>query len=267
MPVTNVEKPINGRSTIARLNSNNSVYVASLSMFAKQNSDGKERKPTLAEWEDLLKNGSLVTPRDKIPTPPDQKGGQLIYGRVAGVANGSQWTANLTDINSRDLKIPNQGESFSYPIATLRGGTLGTNQNQTAKLLVRYPDTAYESHGNYAVEYNLTLPLSNSTLETQKVNLTFATPIKENTLPQGGLRFREPSLDFPFFRGTVRLKYIDDDGQSITRYVHLWHRTGKVLSPLLTLNLVPEDRRQVQIDLIYPPDSTPPQVLMIKTES
>lgn len=29
--------------------------------------------------------------------------------------------------------------------------------------------------------------------------------IKEDKLSQGGVRFRKPSLDFPFFRGTVRL--------------------------------------------------------------
>jgi hypothetical protein len=267
MPVTGLEKPINGRSTIARLRSDDRVYAASLAMYAKKNKDGSDRPPTLAEWENLLKTGVLATPRDKTPTPPDQTSGQLIYSRVAGVAEGSRWMAQLTDKDSKDLKIPEKNQSFAYPIATLRGGTLGTNQSQTAKLLVRYPDTAYESHGNYAVEYNLTLPLYNSSTEKRQIDLTFATPIKENKLSQGGLRFRQPSLDFPFFRGTIRLKYTDDKGKSIVRYVHLWHRTGKVLPPLLSLHLSPQSRREVKVDLIYPPDSTPPQVLMVSSKS
>jgi hypothetical protein len=266
MPVTGLEKPINGRSTIARLRSDDRVYAASLAMFAKRNSDGSDRPPTLAEWENLLKTGALATPRDKTPTPPERTSGQLIYGRVAGVAEGSRWIALLADKDSKDLKIPELGKSFSYPIATLRGGTLGTDRSQTAKLSVRYPDTAYESHGNYAVEYNLTLPLYNPNREGRKVHLTLATPIKENKLSQGGLRFRQPSLDFPFFRGTIRLKYTDDAGKSITRYVHLWHRTGKVLPPLLSLNLSAQSRREVKVDLIYPPDSTPPQVLTVSSE-
>lgn len=54
---------------------------------------------------------------------------------------------------------------------------------------------------------------------------------------------------------------------AITRYVHLWHRAGKVLPPLLSLDLSAQSRREVKIDLIYPPDSTPPQVLMVKTEN
>ncbi len=79
------------------------------------------------------------------------------------------------------------------------------------------------------------------------------------------MRFRKPSLDFPFFRGTVRLKYTDDQGKSQTRYVHLWHRTAQVLDPLVKLKMPANTRRMVQVDLIYPPDSTPPQVLTVKT--
>ena len=47
--------------------------------------------------------------------------------------------------------------------------------------------------------------------------------------------------------------------------MHLWHKTGQVLEPLETLVLTPKSRKSVQVDLIYPPDSTPPQVLTVKT--
>ncbi|MEH2193124.1 MAG: DUF3370 domain-containing protein [Nostoc sp.] len=266
IPVRNLEKPVNGRSSFMRLRSSDLVYAASLAMFAKKNSDNTERPPTLAEWQALLDNGNFAGPRDKTPTPANATSGALIYGRVAGVSQGSQWQAKLLDNpQSTNLTIPQRGKGISYALDTLRSGRLGTQQIQTAKMLVRYPDTAYEAHGNYGVEYKLTLPLTNNTNQNQTVTVTLETPLKEDKLSQGGVRFRKPSLDFPFFRGTVRLRYFDDQGQQKTRYVHLWHRTGQVLEPLLQVVLPPSTKRIVLVDVIYPPDSTPPQVLSVRT--
>lgn len=266
IPVRNLQKPVNGRSSFMRLRSSDKVYTASLAMFAKKSSDNSDRAPTLAEWQTLLDTGNFAGPRDKTPTPPDATSGVLIYGRVAGVSSGSQWKAKLVDNpKATNLTIPQRGKAISYGLDTLKSGRLGTEQIQTAKMLVRYPDTAYEAHGNYGVEYKLTLPLSNNTNQTQTVAVTLETPLKEDKLSQGGVRFRKPSLDFPFFRGTVRLRYFDDQGQQHTRYVHLWHRTGQVLEPLVQLVLPPSTQRIVQVDVIYPPDSTPPQVLSVKT--
>ncbi|MEA5568413.1 DUF3370 domain-containing protein [Anabaena sp. UHCC 0399] len=266
IPVRNLERPVNGRSSFMRLRSNGKVYTASMAMFAKKNANGSDRAPTQAEWQALLNNGNFAGPRDKTPSPPNATSGALIYGRVAGVSQGSQWKANLVDNpQATTLTIPQGGKGISYPLVTLRGGRLGTEQNQTAKMLVRYPDTAYEAHGNYGVEYNLSLPLKNNTNQTQKVTVTLETPLKEDKLSQGGVRFRKPSLDFPFFRGTVKLSYFDDQGKQQTRYVHLWHRTGQVLEPLVQFVMPPATRRNVQVDVIYPPDSTPPQVLTVRT--
>ncbi|GAB4181847.1 MAG: DUF3370 domain-containing protein [Coleofasciculaceae cyanobacterium] len=265
-PVRNLQKPINGRSALMRLNSSGKVYAASLTMFAKKNQDGSDRAPTLAEWQTLLNTGNLAGPRDKAPTPPEQTSGQLIYGRVAGVQQGSKWQAQLVNSpDAKDFTIPQPGQGVSYALNTLRGGRLGTNQNQTARMLVRYPDTAYEAHGNYCVEYNLSIPLYNPTDKAQTVTLTIETPLKEDKLSRGGLLFQKPSRDFPFFRGSVRVRYKDEQGREKTRYVHLWHRTGQVLEPLETLVLPPSDRNRVQVDFIYPPDSTPPHVLTVRT--
>ncbi|MBD1841428.1 DUF3370 domain-containing protein [Coleofasciculus sp. FACHB-64] len=265
IPVRDLEKPINGRSTLMRLQSNGKIYAASLAMYAKKNADGSERKPTQAEWQTLLDTGTLAGPRDKAPSPPGQTSGQFIYSRVAGVSEGSAWKGQLVDKpNAQNLTIPQPGNAISYPISSLKLGTLGTSQVQTAKMLVRYPDTAYEAHGNYGVEYNLSVPLINSTKQPQTVTLTLETPLKEDKLAKGGLRFQQPP-HFPIFRGTVRLRYNDDQGKPLTRYVHLWHQTGQVIEPLLTLKMPPASRRQVQVDLIYPPDATPPQVLTVRT--
>ncbi|WP_375539794.1 hypothetical protein [Cylindrospermum sp. FACHB-282] len=38
-------------------------------------------------------------------------------------------------------------------------------------------------------------------------------------MSQSAVRFRKPSLDFPFFRGTVRLHYIDDQEPKKTHYI------------------------------------------------
>ena len=112
-------------------------------------------------------------------------------------------------------------QAYSYALSTLRGGSLGTGQVQTAKLLVRYPDTAYAAHGNYGVEYNLQLPLHNPTQQAQQVTLTLQTPIKEDRLTKIGLRFRQPPLSSPLFWGTVRLQHADDAGKAQSRYLHL----------------------------------------------
>lgn len=266
IPVKNLDRPVNGRSSFLRLQSNGKVYAASLAMYAKKNADGSDRAPNLGEWQALLNDGNFAGPRDKIPTLPDATGGKLIYGRVAGVSQGSRWKATLTDnAKASNLTIPQPGKAISYGLVTLRGGRLGTEQNQTAKMLVRYPDTAYEAHGNYCVEYNLSLPLLNPTKQTQTIAINLETPLKEDKLSKGNLRFRKPSLDFPYFRGTVRLRYADEKGKQTTRYVHLWHRTGQVLEPLIKFNLPANSRRNLQVDLIYPPDSTPPHVLTVKT--
>ncbi|MGK7873966.1 MAG: DUF3370 domain-containing protein [Xenococcaceae cyanobacterium] len=264
IPVRTLEPPINGRSTYMRLYSDGVVYVASLGMFAPVDAARNERAPKLEEWEQLLKNGKLSTPRDRAPTPPNALN-NIIYGRVAGVSQGSQWKAQIVDnSNTMDLTIPARGEAFSYGLSTLEGGTLGTNQIQSASMLVRYPDTAYKAHGNYGVRYSLSLPLHNPTKKTQTVTVAIQTPIKQDLLTEG-LRFFEPPAKQVFFRGTVQVRYTDDQGLPRTRYFHLIQRRGQQGESLVTLTIPPNDRRLVLVDFLYPPDSTPPQVLTVKT--
>lgn len=269
IPVKTLDPPLNGRSTVMRLRSSGLVYAASLAKFATQQADGSEVAPTLEDWQTLLETGNLAQPRDRTPTPPDQTKGQMIYGRVAGVAQGSRWTAQIVDsVRTADpqyyLTIPQAGQAFSYGLSTLLHGTLGTKQVQSARLVARYPDTAYQAHGNYAIEYNLTLPLQNPTEQPQTVAIALETPIKEDQ-PQKGLRFLSPPAKQVFFRGTVRLRYNDDRGLPQTRYVHLVQRRGQQGEPLIVMKLGRGDRRLVQVDFLYPPDSTPPQVLTVRT--
>ncbi|NJM66050.1 MAG: DUF3370 domain-containing protein [Acaryochloris sp. RU_4_1] len=265
IPVRNLPKAVNGRSSFMRLHSSGPVYLASLLLYAQDSGSGQARPPTLAEWQQLLNSGSLAAPRDKTPTPPNQSKGVLIYGRVAGVQVGSKWQATLVDPNRQHLSLPAAGKSISYVINTLQGGRLGTPTIQAAPLLVRYPDTAYRSQANYGVHYDLSLPLLNTSAHRQTVTLTLETPFKEDKLSKGGLVFRQPPWDYPYFRGTVRLRYTNTQSQPITRYFHLWHRRGQQVEPLISLQLAPRQQQQVRVDFLYPPDSVPPQVLTIKT--
>ncbi|MBD3885434.1 DUF3370 domain-containing protein [Phormidium tenue FACHB-886] len=269
IPVQTLDPPLNGRSTLMRLRSDGTVYLASLALLAKRNPDGSERAPTLEEWQSLVETGSLSNERDVAPSLRDNilPTNQIIYGRVAGVAVGTRWQANLTDSpNSTELTIPPAGSAFSYGLSTLARGRLGSGQSQTAPILVRYPDTAYEAHGNYGIEYDLSLPLHNPTDRTQTVTLTVQTPIKEDTLSQNGLRFFDPLPTQTFFRGTVRFRYTDDRRLPQTRYYHLVQRRGQQGEPLVTLTLPPGDRRLVEFSFLYPPDATPPQVLTVETK-
>ncbi|HEY9596981.1 MAG TPA: DUF3370 family protein, partial [Cyanophyceae cyanobacterium] len=256
----------NGRSTMMRLRSDGPIYVANLAMKAPQTDNGSDRAPTLTEWQQLVNTGSLAEPRGPIPTPLDPPREPTVFGRVAGVSNGSQWDALITDNPTvKYLSIPQPGKAFSYTLGTLHLITLGTSQIQSAPMLVRYPDTAYFAHSNYGVEYNLALPLKNSTNQPQTVSLSIQTPLKD----EGGtnrLLFLKPRVEQVFFRGTVKVSYDDDRGQNQTRYVHLVQRRGQPGEPLVKLNLPPGAEREVKVNLIYPPDSTPPQVLTVKTE-
>jgi hypothetical protein len=265
IPVKELKPPLNGRSSLMRARSDGKVYLASLGMFAKTNPDGSERAPTVEEWETLLDNTDVSGPRDKTPTPIEETKGSVIYSRVAGVAIGSQWTAQVVDPGKTTLSVPASGQAFSYGLSLLHRGTLGTDQNQSAKMVRRYPDTAYQAHGNYAIEYRLTLPLENTTDQEQTVAIALETPLKREDTKQG-VRFLSPPGKQTTFRGTVRIRYNDDARLPQTRYVHLVQRRGQQGQPLVLLKMQPQERRLVNFDFIYPPDATPPQILTVKSQ-
>lgn len=274
--------PSSARSTFMRLQSNGPVYLANLAMYAipefpklpgadpTQSSPPAKptfREPTLGEWRGLVTVGRLVEPRDLVPTPLEQINPEnKIFGRVAGISVGSEWAAKLTDGQEVPyLSIPERGQAFSYPLSSLNTGTHGTQQVQSAPMLVRYPDTAYLAHGNYGVHYNLTVPLRNNTKEKQTVALTLQTPLKQDQ-HSDRLFFVSPPQGPIFFRGTLKISYNDDGGARRVRYFHLIQRRGQPGDPLVTLNLLPGEQRDVEVEFIYPPDATPPQVLTVQTQ-
>lgn len=247
----------NTRSTLVRAKTNVPLYAASLSMYTAGDA------PNKAAWEKLLLSGGLAGPRDRVPSKPSTSS-RPVYGRVAGVSRGANWRAYFTDDahGALRLTVPEPGQSISYVVATVEQGAFGTKQLQAAPLVARYNDTSYKAHGNYAVEYNLYLPLHNKTDSMQPVTLSLQTPFKSNS-SRAGLVFSSQQQRAIWFRGTLRFRYRDDQGQSCAKYVHLVERRGDAGTAALTLNLAPGETRMVAVDLIYPPDCTPPQILTI----
>ena len=267
IPVAEFDPPINGRSTLIELESSGPVYLASLAEFANVDGNDTEIAPSLAQWETIVANSGVAGPRDRIPTPITENPTQVIYGRVAGVAQGASWTATVADDSGSDiLTIPASGQAVSYGVSTLYVGQLGTEQNQSAPMLVRYDDTAYQAHGNYGVAYNLAFPLYNPSDTPQTVTVTFETPIKEDKLSTAGLQFFETPPNSTFFRGPIQVRYRDDSGLPRIRNLHLVQLRGQQGQPLTTVTLAPQEKRRVEVILRYPPDSTPPQVLTIQTQ-
>ncbi|NJK41713.1 MAG: DUF3370 domain-containing protein [Acaryochloridaceae cyanobacterium SU_2_1] len=258
----------NSRTTWMRLWTNGPVQAAVMTQHARSPEKWKIQAPLLSDWQAVLENGDLVQPRDQPPSEPTSTAAQFFYGRVAGISKGSEWKATLTDSTDSDaLEIPKPGHGISYVINSLDRGTLGTGQIQSAPMLVRYEDTAYRSHGNYGLRYNLDLPLKNTSDQTQIVALSLQTPIKEDQLSQSGLRFLRAPTGPVFFRGTIRLSYTDATGQQQKRYFHLVQNRGQRGKALLSLPLLPKQQQRVNVEFLYPPDSTPPQVLSIQTLS
>ncbi|WP_370538873.1 DUF3370 domain-containing protein [Synechococcus elongatus] len=265
IPVGPLTPSSNTRSLLMRLQSDGKVYAANVALYAPRDEQGNERAPSLEDYWTTLQTGSLVKPNDAIPTPPRSVFfvSRLIYGRVAGVAEGSVWRTTVTDPNSDKLTIAGPGRAIAYPISTLPRGTLGTEQVQSAPMLARYPFSAYLSHGNYGVEYDLTFPLFNGSDRSQAVAVVFHTPVK--TDDGGILRFLREPPDRVFYRGTVRLQFENDRGREETRFVHIVQKRGQLGEPLIILNLKPQEMRKVRATLLYPADATPPQVFSIYT--
>jgi Protein of unknown function (DUF3370)/S-layer homology domain len=250
----------NGRTTMMRLQSDGVIYIGNLAMTAN-------RYPTLTEWQNLLNNGNLAEKRDAIPTPLEPPKEPTVFGRVAGVSQGTKWEAVITDNSeATKLTVPESGKAISYPLGTVHLVTLATKQIQSAKMLVRYPDTAYFAHSNYGVEYDLTLPLHNPTTQTQTVSILMQTPLKDEG-SRDRLLFLNPQVDQVFFRGTVKVSYEDELGKMQIKYLHLVQRRGQQGKALVTLQLAAGATKKVEVDFIYPPDATPPQVLTVENQS
>ncbi|MEB3352594.1 MAG: DUF3370 domain-containing protein [Cyanobacteriota bacterium] len=259
LPVRGLDPLLNGRNLQLRLQSDGPLSLATLAAFGQG-----DQPPTDAQWAAQLEGP--LSPREHSPTPRGSKGG-IVYSRVSGVQIGSSWRATLTDPGKSWLSASRA--PISWPISSLERGSLGTGQVQTAELQRYYPGTAWAAHGNYGVEYDLTLPLRNTGSTPLRLQLQLDSPLKHDQ-PLGGLRFNASPGRAVMFRGTVEVSGLDADagpaGSSSAagrRQFHLIQRSGQQGPALGTVSLAAGASRQLRVRLIYPADATPPQVLSL----
>jgi hypothetical protein len=263
LPVRGLDPLLNGRNLQLHLDASAPVDVATLAAFGKG-----DAPPEAAEWSRLLQGG--LSGKEHQPSPRGTSG-PMIYSRVSGVQNGSLWRTRITDPGSTSLSV--RRAPISWPIASLERGTLGTGQVQTSELSRFYPGTAWAAHGNYGVEYDLTIPLRNDTARPVALQLAFESPLKADK-PQGGLRFLSEPARAVMFRGTVEVSGLD--APTGTEFppgaprrpqgrqgFHLVLRNGQQGPALGTVTLAPGEQRTLHVRLIYPADATPPQVLSL----
>ncbi|MEO1445648.1 MAG: DUF3370 family protein, partial [Cyanobacteria bacterium J06635_11] len=81
------------------------------------------------------------------------------------------------------------------------------------------------------------------------------------------LQFKANPEPRVFFRGTVLFIYKEDNGRSRAHYAYLEQNQGEQGQPLIEITLQPGEQRDVNVQFLYPPDATPPQVLTISTQN
>jgi len=257
----------NGRSTLLELSCTRKIYLCEVADLVKTEDNRSVESPSLQRFVEIAETHELSQERDKTPSVPNTKG-PLIYGRVAGVQVGCKWAGTATDgeKNITRLTIPPVDKPLAFPICSLEGGTFGTGQVQSAELAVRYPDTAYAAHGNYAVEYRLQFPLYNPAITETKVSFSLDTPVKTDQL-KDNLTYFDPPSKHTFFRGTVLVQYLSDEGNTTKSYIHLVETRGTKSEELFNITMKPKGRRTIQFSLFYPPDATPPQVITLSSKA
>ena len=249
IPTTHLDPPVNGRTTHLRLHSSGPVALAMVVAL-------QDEPPGLSTLLGLL-DGPL-SPKGHQPTPPGHGGG-IVYSRVSGVQRGARWQGRLTEPGRDVLSV--RSVPVGWPVSALVGGTMATTQVQTAPLVTFYPGTAWAAHGNYGVEYHLTLPLLNDTPEPVTMELALESP-QEREPQAGAVSLVAPSPDTPVrFRGPVAVQGLD--GPPRERVFHLVQRRGEPGPLLGAITMAPGEERTVVVRLVYPADATPPQVLSL----
>ena len=255
IPVAGLDPLLNGRNLQLRLKSSARVYLATVAAYGQNDSPPSDQR-----WRALLSTGTR-SPKEHQPTPRGSKG-RMIYSRVSGVQIGSTWTGSLSDPGSNTLNI--NEAPISWPISSLERGDLGTNQVQTAELKRFDKGTAWAAHGNYGVEYDLTLPLRNPERSSRTVAIALESPDKRGS-SNGKLQFKPGNSGPVMFRGPIEITGLDGaNGRAMgRRRFHLVLRRGQEGPQLGTVSLAPGESRRVRVRLVYPADATPPQVLTV----
>ena len=255
IPVAGLDPLLNGRNLQMRLQSSGSISLAIVAAYGNP-----KVAPLLSRLVELLQSGKLST-KEHRPTPRGSSG-KIVYSRVSGIQLGSTWKATLTDPGSPVLNAINT--PISWPISSLEKGSLGTGQVQTAELTTLYDGTAWAAHGNYGVEYDLTLPLHNGSNQTKTYLLTLESPLK-NDNNNASLNFRNSATGPVMYRGLIEVSGLKSQARVSMgrRRFHLVLRQGQKGPDLGRITLKPGETHNIRVRLVYPADATPPQVLTL----
>ncbi len=244
VPVADLKFHHNGRSFYARGNIQGALNMATIATFSELG------PPSLAELEALLQRSLLAQPREyeKLAPTPDDFKGRFVYGRVAGVQKGAKIEAAHSVTLSKASEV-----TRNFPISALVKGTFGTGEIQSAPLLRRYPDTAYSAHGNYCVDYKVNLTIHNKDYIKRKLYVGFDCPLKTDI---DEMKYAELPEKAVFFRGSLKVS-----SEQYERFYHFVLHKGEALEPFESFEIEPGQTRTVTVELFYPPDATPPQLL------
>lgn len=258
VPVKHLRPALNGRSYLGHFHSSGPIELALLARFDQ---DG-ESLATGAniDYAQILKSSDIVHPRESdknYPSAPGRKG-PLIYGRVAGVSKGLTFSGRIS------AKVTaHKALNLAYPVSSLERGTFGTKQIQAAPMIRRYRGSAYRAQGNYGVGYKIKIKLSNSDKVARQVNISLSCPLKEDLKKQNTLTFLNPPATNVFFRGTVMLR---ERPIGAREFFHLVMHKGELMPVLKVVNLEPYQSKNFEFEMFYPPDATPPQMLLLQSD-
>ena len=243
--VQGLPSPLNGRSFYALGRINGELELANVATFGAA-------PPSLSELNGMLQASLMAHPREYEKLRPSAAGtkGRFIYGRVCGVQKGSQLSSRINLVLRKDRDLVRY-----VPVSTLPNGTFGTGESQSAMLMRRYDDTAYSAHGNYCLRYLVTASIRNDDIVPRRVTFTFDCPIKSD---QNEVVYQPGASKSMFFRGSLKLK-----SETYEKYFHLTMHKGDKLPPLESFTIAPRETRDFEVELYYPPDATPPQMLTI----
>ena len=221
----------------------------------KQNGPG-----TLADYQAAAKApaGPAELPATQYDPAGKPPGGSFRFGRVAGLVQGSQWqgTYTLTPADWQKLK---KGQALAWPISSTYLKRWGTEQNQSAPIAFKTPESAVESHGNYGVSYEVSYRLSNPEATSQTLKLRWSQPSTHQS------QANPPFVYHPeaqvVFRGTIAVRTSSD---KTTEYIHLQTRRGVWPEAFYQVELAPQETKTLTLSWVYPPDAIPPQLLSLE---
>lgn len=223
------------------------------------------RPPTQAEYLALLQQGQRAGPVGDPatvydPQDPPPGGGAFRYGRVAGLVQGRQWQGQMR-LSPSQISQLQGGTTLGWPVASLYLKRYDSGQSQSAPVIKRLPGAAIESQGNYGLHYRLQLELPASE-KARRYRLSLTQP---QSVKAGQPEFLSRPASQVTFRGSIQVT--EQKAVPKVTTTHLVLHSGERPAPFWEQNLAAGESRSFVIEWVYPPDATPPQLLLLESET